>query len=166
MNWVDFVIIAIVAWLTFAAFWAGIIREIVTIVGVALGIVLAGFFYEDLAEDIQSLVDLDENAVRIIAFLLIFGACTLAGQLTAMLLKHTASILMLGTFDHLFGAVFGLFKGIVVVEVLLIVFVTFPALGLKDAIDGSLFGPLFLDGIPFVLRVLPSEFDSAVEAFV
>jgi len=42
--------------------------------------------------------------------------------------------------------------------------VTFPALGLKDAIDESLFGPLFLDGIPFLLKILPSEFDSAVEA--
>jgi membrane protein required for colicin V production len=165
MNWLDLVIVAIVAWLTFAAFWAGIIREIVTIVGVALGIVLAGFFYEDLASDVELLIDVD-NAAPIIAFMLIFGACALAGQLTAMLLKQTASILMLGTFDHLFGAVFGFIKGILVVEVLLIIFVTFPALGLKDAIDGSLFGPLFLDGIPFLLRVLPSEFDNAVEAFV
>lgn len=165
MNWLDFVIIAAVAWLTFSAFWAGIIREIVTIVGIALGIVLAGFFYEDLADDVRMLIDVD-NAPPIIAFLLIFGACALAGQLTAMLLKQTASILMLGTFDHLFGAAFGLFKGIVVVEVFLIIFVTFPALGLKDAIDGSLFGPLFLDGMPFLLKVLPSEFDSAVEAFV
>jgi uncharacterized membrane protein required for colicin V production len=81
-----------------------------------------------------------------------------------MVLKQTAALLMLGTFDHLLGAVFGFAKGIVVVEILMIVFVTFPALGLKETIDESMFGPIFLNGIPFLLKVLPSEFDSAVEA--
>jgi membrane protein required for colicin V production len=163
MNWLDIIVVLIVAWFTFAAFWAGLIREVVTIVGVALGIVLAGFFYQDLADDVKLVIDTD-NAPPIIAFLLIFGACALAGQLAAMVLKQTASLLMLGTFDHLLGAVFGFVKGIAVVEILMILFVTFPALGLKDAINESLFGPLFLDGIPFLLKILPSEFDSAVEA--
>ncbi len=163
MNWLDVIVVLIVAWFTFAAFWAGLIREVVTIVGVALGIVLAGFFYQDLADDVKLVIDTD-NAPPIIAFLLIFGACALAGQLAAMVLKQTASLLMLGTFDHLLGAVFGFVKGIAIVEILMILFVTFPALGLKDAIDESLFGPMFLDGIPFLLKILPSEFDSAVEA--
>ena len=163
MNWLDIIVVLIVAWFTFSAFWAGLIREVVTIVGVALGIVLAGFFYQDLADDVKLVIDTD-NAPPIIAFLLIFGACALAGQLAAMVLKQTASLLMLGTFDHLLGAVFGFVKGIVIVEILMILFVTFPALGLKDTIDESMFGPLFLDGIPFLLKILPSEFDSAVEA--
>jgi membrane protein required for colicin V production len=163
MNWLDFVVIIIVAWFTFAAFSAGVIREVVTIVGVALGVVLAGLFYEELADDVELVIDAG-NAPEIIAFLIIFGACTLAGQLAAMVLKQTASLLMLGTFDQLLGAVFGLVKGMVVVEILLIVFVTYPALGLKETIDESLFGPLFLDGIPLLLKILPAEFDNAVEA--
>ena len=162
MNWLDVLVVATIAWFTFSAFWAGVIREVVTIIGVALGIVLAGLFYQDLADDVKLVVDAD-NASRIIAFLLIFGACALAGQLAAMVLKQTAALLMLGTFDHLLGAVFGLAKGIVVVEILMIVFVTFPALGLRETIDESMFGPLLLNGIPFLLKVLPSEFDSAVE---
>jgi uncharacterized membrane protein required for colicin V production len=80
-----------------------------------------------------------------------------------MLLKQTASLLMLGTFDHLFGALFGLLKGMAIVEVALILFVTFPALGLKDNIRDSMFGPMFLDGIPILLRILPTEFRTAVE---
>ena len=163
MNWLDIIVVATIAWFIFSAFWAGVIREIVAIVGVALGIVLAGLFYQDLADDVKLVIDVD-NAPPIIAFLLIFGACALAGQLAAMVLKQTAALLMLGTFDHLLGAVFGLAKGIVVVEILMIVFVTFPALGLTETIDESMFGPIFLNGIPFLLKVLPSEFDSAVEA--
>ena len=163
MNWIDLVIVVTVAWFTFSAFSAGIIREFVTIVGVAFGVVLAGLFYQDLAADIKLAVDSD-HAPEIIAFLAIFGACFLAGQLAGMLLKQTASLLMLGMFDHLLGALFGFLKGMVVVELMLILFVTFPTLGLKDRIDASMFGPMFLDGIPILLRFLPSEFKDAVNA--
>src|SRR4030065_1660074 len=155
MNWLDVLVVATIAWFTFSAFWAGVIREVVTIIGVSLGIVLAGLFYQDLADDVKLVVDA-ENASRIISFLLIFGACALAGQLAAMVLKQTAALLMLGTFDHLLGAVFGLVKGIVVVEILMIVFVTFPALGLRETIDESMFGPLLLNGIPFLFKVFAS----------
>jgi membrane protein required for colicin V production len=164
MNWIDAAIIILIAWFTFSAFSAGIIREIVTITGVALGIVLAGLFYKDLASDVRLAVD-NENASNIIAFLLIFGSCTLAGQLAAMLLKQTASLLMLGMLDHLLGAGFGFVKGMAVVEVALILFVTFPAFGLKDHIHDSMFGPMFLNGIPILLRILPVEFRNAVNAF-
>ena len=163
MNWVDVAIVIVLAWFTFSAFSAGVIREVVTIVGVALGVVLAGLFYKDLADDVRLAIDTD-HAPEIIAFLVIFGACFLAGQLAAMVLKQTASLLMLGTFDHLFGAVFGFVKGMVVVELLLILFVTFPTLDLRNTIDQSMFGPLFLHGMPVLLRVLPAEFDNAVHA--
>jgi membrane protein required for colicin V production len=163
MNYVDIAIVVLVAWFTFSAFSAGIIREVVAMTGVALGVVLAGLFYQDLASDVKLAVD-NDNAANIIAFLVIFGACFLAGQLAGMLLKQTASLLMLGTFDHLFGAAFGFVKGMVIVEVALILFVTFPAFGLKDHIRDSMFGPMFLDSIPILLRVLPVEFRNAVDA--
>jgi len=163
MNYVDIAIVVLVAWFNFSAFSAGIIREVVTMTGVAFGVVLAGLFYQDLAADVKLAVD-SENAASIIAFLIIFGACFLAGQLAGMLLKQTASLLMLGMFDHLLGAAFGFLKGMVIVEVALILFVTFPALGLKDNIRDSMFGPMFLDGIPILLRVLPVEFQNAVDA--
>jgi membrane protein required for colicin V production len=163
MNYIDLVVVVVIAWFTFSAFSAGVIREVVTITGVALGVVLAGLFYQDLADDVKLVID-NDNASNIVAFLLIFGACVLAGQLAGMMLKQTASLLMLGTFDHLLGAAFGLFKGMAIIEVALIVFVTFPAFGLKDQIRDSLFGPMFLDGIPVLLRILPSEFKAAVDA--
>ncbi len=163
MNYIDIVVVAIIAWFTFSAFSAGIIREVVTIIGVILGILLAGLFYQDLAQDVKLAVD-NENAANIIAFLTIFGACFLAGQLAGMLLKTTASLLMLGTFDHLLGAGFGFLKGMAVVEVGLILFVTFPEFGLKEHIHDSMLGPMFLDGIPVLLKVLPIEFRNAVDA--
>jgi membrane protein required for colicin V production len=160
MNWLDGVILVVLIWFIFAAFNAGFIREVVTITSAVLGVVLAGLFYERLADDVGTFID-SERAARTVAFLLIFVAVALAGQVTAMLLKETAGLLMLGTFDHLAGAVFGLAKGIVIVQVLLILFATYPSLGLDDAISDSALSPMFTEKAPILLQVLPSEFDAA-----
>jgi membrane protein required for colicin V production len=164
MNWVDGVIIAAVVWFSLSAFQAGLIREVVTAVSVLLGIVLAGLFYTEFADDLQRYIS-SERAARTIAFLLIFGATALSGQLVAMLLKEAASFLLLGIFDHLAGAVFGMTKALLLLEILLIFFVTYPSLGVREAIDSSTFAPIFLKVAPLLLRVLPSEFQSAVDAF-
>lgn len=160
MNWLDGVILALLIWFIFAAFTAGLIREVVTIVSAILGVVLAGLFYERLADDIGTVIDSDRVA-RIVAFLAILGAIVLAGQVLAWLLKETASLLMLGTFDQLGGAAFGLVKGVVIVQVLLLLFATYPSLGLDEAIGDSALSPLFIDRAPVLLQVLPAEFDAA-----
>ena len=164
MNWIDVVIVAAIVWFTLTAFQTGLIREVVTVLSVLLGIVLAGLFYADLADDVKTVID-NSRAANTIAFLGIFGMTALAGQLVAMLLKEAASFLMLGAFDHLGGAAFGIAKAVLLLEVLLIVFVTYPSLGLADAIGDSTFAPIFLDRAPFLLRILPSEFEAGVEAF-
>ena len=57
-------------------------------------------------------------------------------------------------------------KGLLLIEILLILFVTFPQLGLDDAIRGSAVAPFFLDTIPFLLRILPGEFRDGVDTFL
>jgi membrane protein required for colicin V production len=164
MNWVDGVIVGVIVWFSLSAFQAGLIREVVTVVSVLLGIVLAGLFYADIADDIGAFIS-NETAATTIAFLAIFGATALAGQLVAMLLKEAASFLLLGAFDHLAGAVFGIAKALLLVEILLIFFVAYPSLGVREAIDDSTFAPIFLKTVPFLLRILPPEFQTAVDAF-
>jgi membrane protein required for colicin V production len=90
----------------------------------------------------------------------------LTGQLIAMMLKQMASLLLLGWVDRAGGAAFGFLKGLVVVEVLLILLVTFPQIGLREDIDGSALASVFLDAIPLLLVLLPEEFERAVDAFV
>jgi membrane protein required for colicin V production len=160
MNWLDGVILVVLIWFIFAAFNAGFIREVITIASAILGVVLAGLFYERLADDVGTFID-SERAARTVAFLVIFVAVALAGQVAAMLLKETAGLLMLGTFDHLAGAVFGLAKGIVIIQVLLILFATYPSLSLDDAISDSALSPMFTEKAPILLQVLPAEFDAA-----
>lgn len=164
MNWIDIVILLTLAWFTFAAFHAGLIREVITVLGAVLAVALAGLFYQELAEDVEVAVN-DPETAEIIAFAIIFGAVILASQLMAMLLKTAASMLLLGLFDSLAGAVFGLIKGLVFVEIALIFAITFPKLGLVDHVEGSVIAPFFLDAIPFLKVILPNEFEIAIDNF-
>ena len=165
MNWLDIVIVLVIAFFAISAFRAGLIREVVTLVSVALGVVVAGLFYDDLARDVLVFID-NEKTALIVSFLILLGAVYLAGQLIAVMLKQAASLLLLGRADHAGGALFGLIKGLIVVEVLLVLLVTYPQMGLQTAIDGSALASVFLDAAPLLLLVLPDEFEQAVDAFV
>jgi membrane protein required for colicin V production len=162
MNWLDAIILIAIIGFTVAAFRAGLIREVVTLVAVVVGVLIAGHYYDDLADDVLLFIK-NDKAAKVIAFLSLFGSVALMGQLAAVLMKKTVSILLLGWLDHLAGAAFGLLKGLVLVELFLMFFATFPYLGLDDAIDGSGIAPLFLDNGPALLKLLPGEFNQAVE---
>ncbi len=164
MNWLDGAIIVVVLWFTFSAFQAGFIRETVTVVAAILGVVLAGLFYRDLADDVLTFID-NETLARIVAFGALFGATALAGQLAALVLKPTVNLLQLGIFDQLAGAVFGFAKAMVFVQIFLILFVTYPKWDLDQTIDDSVFGSLIVENTAVLVRVLPDEFDAGVDHF-
>ena len=163
-HWIDFVIIGFIAWTTFVAFSRGLIQEFVTVAGVIGGALLAGQFYRDLSADLSFV--LDPGATRdLIAFGAIFSGIALVGQVASMLLHGAANVLMLGPLDHLGGAVFGFLKGLLIVEVALIAVTTFAVSeSATSAVRESALAPFFFDAVPVVLRLLPDEFERAVES--
>jgi membrane protein required for colicin V production len=164
LNWVDAAILAVIAGLTYSSFHAGLIREIVTIVGAALAVVLAGLLYDDFARDVEVGVK-DQQTARVVAFCIIFGATILASQLIAIFLKQAAALLMLGPLDSMGGAAIGLLKALILIEAALIVAITFPKLGLEDSVRDSVLGSLLVDGLPFLRPMLPDEFQRAIDSF-
>jgi membrane protein required for colicin V production len=164
MNWLDVLIVATIIWFALSGLSAGILREGVTFIAVVTGVIIAGQLYEPLANDLL-VFNISERTAKIAAFLAIAGAMVLAGQVVALMLKRAASLLMIGPLDQAAGLLLGIAKGIVLVEGVLILFVGYPTDFITDAINGSLLSPFFLEGIPVLLRVLPSEFKDAVDQF-
>jgi uncharacterized membrane protein required for colicin V production len=164
LSWIDIAILATMIWFTYAAFHAGMIREVITIVGAVFAVALAGLFYGDLAEDVHVAIDSQETS-RIIAFGMIFGATILASQLSAMFLKQAASLLLLGLFDSVGGAVIGFIKGFVFVEIGLMIMITFDSLHLNGPVESSALAPFFLNFLPVLKFILPAEFKDAINAF-
>jgi membrane protein required for colicin V production len=165
MNWLDFAIIFIIVVIVLGAYAAGLIREGVTLAAAIAGIVVAGLLYDNLATDILVFMD-DEDAAQAIAFMILAGAVYLFGQIVAIMLNKTASLLMLGWADRIGGAFFGFIKGLIVVQVMLILFAAYPSLNLNAAVAQSELASYFIDDVDVVLWVLPDNFDSRVDRFI
>ncbi len=164
LNWLDLAIIVILGALTWRAFVVGVVREVVMLAAVVFGALLAGKLYMELAADAAVLVE-DERTRELVAFVAIFTGVVVIGQIVALLLRRTAALLLLGPVDRLGGAAFGLLKGVVVVEVLLVAVTAFPAAtGLTAAAESSALASLFLEGFFVVEPLLPAEVTDLLSA--
>lgn len=161
MNWLDFTIIALLLWFPLVGLASGAVREVLTMAGVAGGVVLAGVLHGRLAED-YSVFTSDPRAARIAAFASIFFSLVLFSHILVYVIRGIIRMLALGWLDRFGGLVVGLVKGVVIIEMGLILFSRYPVQSITTAIHRSLLAPLFLDGIPFILAVLPGDFREAV----
>jgi membrane protein required for colicin V production len=164
VDWVDAAIVVVLLFFIVTAFNAGFIREIIGMASVIGGLALAGVFYDDVADSLLTNID-NETAKSALAFIIIFGGVSVAGQLVALIVRPAAILMQLGIADQLLGAGFGAVKGFVVVQALLILMVTYPRFDMDERINDSEFASLMLEVATPVLSVLPREFDNHVDAF-
>ena len=164
MNWLDFVLIAVIGFSSFNGYRNGFIRELVSIASVILAIPLAGIFYDDMFPKVDPIVD-NEDLAALLSFVAILAGVIIGGQVAAHLLKRTAEILNLGVLDRLAGGVFGFFKAVFIAQVILIVLVTYPRPDLREDIDASPVAQRLLDTAPTVLAFLPEVFDEGIDLF-
>jgi membrane protein required for colicin V production len=167
VNWVDAAILLTFFWFAFTGLAAGLLRTGVTLLSFLFGIILAGLFYQRLANDIRLVIS-NEVAVRVISLLAIWLATALAGQLVAILLKQAASLFFFGPLDGIGGLVLGLGKAFILVELALIAAVEFRGQSafISDSLGHSVLVPIFLRNFNLLVRLLPGEFRDAVAAFV
>jgi uncharacterized membrane protein required for colicin V production len=162
MTWMDAAIVIVFLYFIITAFNAGFIREIIGMTSAILGAVLAGLFYRDVADSLLSSID-NQTTAAVVGFLVIFVAVTVAGQVLAALIHPAVTILQLGIIDQLLGAVLGAAKAYVILEVLLILFVTYPRYDMDRRINDSQFASVLLDTGQPVLKVLPDVFHTCLE---
>jgi membrane protein required for colicin V production len=164
VNWFDLAAGGVLAWSAFSALRRGLIREVVGFVAMVLGIIIAGRYYDDLSANLAFAIA-NETVRNLASASAIFSGIALIGAVASQLLKTVAAVLMLGPLDHLGGAAFGLLKGALLVELVIVLATAFPALDrLTLGIDGSTLAPYFLNAAPVVERMLPGEFHEAVAA--
>jgi len=160
MNWLDIVIIVVIAIAALNGLRMGIIKAVLSLAGVIVGVFLAGRYYVPLSEQLTFISP--ASVAKIVAFaIILIGVMIIAGVL-ASVFKWFASVVMLGWVNRLGGAVFGLVVGAILCSALLAISVKF--LGLTGAIAQSVIAPVLLDNFPMILALLPEEFD-AVRSF-
>ena len=161
MNWLDIVIIVLIAVSTFSGLKIGLIKEVLTLAGLIIGVLLAGRFYADLAPQLTFISQ--PNIAKIVAFAIILvGIMAIAG-VTSGVLKWLTSAVMLGWIDRLGGGAIGFIVGALFCSALLALWVKF--LGAGGPIADSVLALLLLDKLPLVLALLPKDFDSVRSFF-
>ena len=160
MNWLDIVIIVLIAIPTLIGLRTGIIKSALSLAGVIIGIILAGRYYVALSEQLTFIPQ--ANFARIAAFAIILIGVMIVAGILASLLKWITSAVMLGWVNHLGGATFGFVLGAIFCSALLAIWVKF--LGIGGPIAESGLAPLLLDRFPLILALLPEEFN-AVRSF-
>jgi len=119
MNLLDFLILLPVVWLCIRGFGKGLIIELATLAGLALGILAAYYFANDLQDLIKDYFSFNEQTTRIIAYVVIFLLVWLVVFLVGRIVEKFADVLAMGWLNKLLGAIVGIAKGIVLVCIIL-----------------------------------------------
>jgi membrane protein required for colicin V production len=161
MNWLDIVILVVLAIAVVTGLKMGLIKAVLLVVGIIVGVVLAGQFSGPLGERLTFISS--EGVAKGVAFAIIMLAVLAAAAIVAALLTWATRLVMLGWVNRLGGAILGLFLGAFFCGALLAMWVHF--LGMADVIADSAIATVLLDRLPMVLGLLPSEFDSVRSVF-
>lgn len=158
MNWLDIVILIVIALPTFMGWKNGIIRLISTLAGGIVGLILAGQFFKDLAPAIPA--GDNEGVQQLIAFGVIVIVVLAAAWIAARILKTVLSILFLGWVDGLVGAAIGLLLGAFTATALISAAGIVPSDSVRQAVAESSLSEPLSDNLGFIRGLLPSEFDA------
>jgi membrane protein required for colicin V production len=161
MNWLDIAIIIMLVVPALIGLKIGVIKILLTVIGVIVGVVLAGRFSPWLGERMTFISD--PGIAKVAAFAIILIVVLVLAAVAAALFKKAASLVLLGWVNRLGGAVLGLALGGLFWGAILTMWVKF--LGAGSTITDSVMAGFLLNGFPVVLGLLPSDFDSVRSFF-
>ncbi len=154
MNGFDCLLVTLLAYSTVTAFIRGLLRELFTLGGLVVGILLASWNYPWLAQKLGSFISTPATA-NIVAFLLLAIGIMVLSAIVGKLLRRTADAIGLGFFDRLGGAGFGLIRGCLLGVAILMAAAAFVP---ESAwVRKSQLAPYFLTGAHAVSFVVPHD---------
>ncbi len=160
MNWLDIVIIVVIVIPTFIGLRIGIIKAVISLAGLIVGVILAGYYYAPLSELLSFISQ--PNIAEIVAFAIILIGIMVIAAVLARFLKWAVSAVMLGWVNRLGGAILGFALGAIFCSALLAIWVRY--FGAVGVIVESTLAAVLLNYFPVVLALLPSDFD-AIRSF-
>lgn len=112
MTAVDWILLGVLVFSMLLGAWRGLVYEVLSVLGWVVSFFVAQWFAPDLATrlPVQSASDPVRYAA---AFVLIFIAAVFAAGLLAFVVKKLVAAVGLAPVDRVFGAAFGVLRGIV-----------------------------------------------------
>jgi membrane protein required for colicin V production len=146
MNWLDIVIIVVVAALGIAGLRQGMIRTVFGIAGLIGGIFLAGRYYDELA---ALLFPSGATWANIVSYAIIAVATLVVAGVIGWLLAKLVNFAALGWLDKLVGCILGIvIGGLLCAAILAIVVKYYP--GIEATINQSVIARFLVGGFPLL----------------
>jgi membrane protein required for colicin V production len=150
----DYTIAIIVLASTIFAMTKGLVREIVSIVVLIGGFLLAAFYYQVPGAWFGTLLR-SEALADLAGFLLIFIGCLMIGSLVTFFVNKFVKMASLEWVDRLLGAVFGFLRGWLVCSIIVLGLVAFPVK--EDLLARSVLSPYVLAGARAAVLLVPRD---------
>lgn len=171
MNWVDITIIVVAVIGAYVGWRHGLIRTIFTLVGLIVGVVLAGQWSEGMAEVFSPS---GAQWAYIAAFAIIMAIVVVIANIFGKTLQAFFKLIMMGWLDSIGGIIIGFLLGALAIAAVLsstALYVNDPGAPwrydstLVKAIGDSVLAEMLIDDFGLLLGLLPAEFDSVKEFF-
>jgi membrane protein required for colicin V production len=159
MHWqqwtfIDFIFAAIILVSTGFALMKGLAREVISLVALIGGFLLAALYYPVIAGWFASITR-TEAVADLIGFLAIFLSCLLIGAVAAFLVNRFIKMASLEWINRLMGGIFGFLRGWAVASIIALALIAFPVR--QDVLARSIFAPYLLAGARAAILLVPQD---------
>ncbi len=113
MNWLDILLLLIIAWSVAASFRKGFTREVVGLASVALALILGVWLYGTAGTFFTPYVS-SRQVANLAGFFVVFLGVLLLGAIVSYALGKFLKVTGLSIVDHALGAAFGALRGILI----------------------------------------------------
>jgi membrane protein required for colicin V production len=157
MNWLDILLLLILAASVFTSFRKGLSREVIGLVSVVLALLFGTWFYGMAGGYLLPYVS-SRAAANLAGFFLVFCAVLVLGALVSFAVGKFLKVTGLRFVDHVLGAGFGVVRGTLIAVALVMGIMAFsPAGRPADALVNSRFAPYAADAARVFAAVAPYE---------
>lgn len=153
-TFVDFLFAGIVLVSIGFALMKGLVREIISIVSLIGGFILAVLYYPLAGSRLVEFCR-TESMACLAGFLAIFLGCLLIGAIAAFIVNRFVKAASLKWVDRLLGGVFGLLRGWAIASILVLALIAFP---IRDnLVSHSVLAPYLLAGARAAILLVPED---------
>jgi membrane protein required for colicin V production len=157
MNWLDFVLVLILAASAVAGFRRGLSRQIIGLVSGVLALVLGIWLYGTVGFYLLPYAS-SRTMANAGGFAVVFCTVLLLGAMVSFVVGRFLNVTGLSIVDHLLGAGFGLLRGLVFAVAIIMGVMAFSrGDNPPDAIVGSRMAPYVVDAARVVAAMAPHE---------
>ena len=160
LNWLDYILLAVLVVSAFMSARRGISREIIGLASAILALVLGMWFY-GLAGSLVAPYTGSPRVANLIGFLMVVVAVIVCGGILGWIVNRFLRTIGLSFFDRLLGAAFGAVKGFFFAMALLTAFTAFGPYVDSETVSGAVvhsqIAPWVLEASRVFVAIAPAD---------